>query len=150
MSHACFALAVVMAFVLQTKVSIFGISPALTVGLVYYFGINNNSAKGLLFGSMIGIVEDSIAGSMLGPNLLGKGMAGFFSSYMFGRLFRWTPMLGIIGLFMLTIMDGLAVFLSHIMFKAVHVPANKVIATLLIQGIINSVFGIFVRPKNAE
>lgn len=150
MRHACFSLAVIIAFVLQTKVSIFGVSPALTVALAYYFGINNSSAKGLLFGSMIGMVEDSIAGSMIGPNLLGKGMVGFLSPYMFGRLFRWTPLFGMIGLFMLTIMDGLAVFLSHIMFKAVHVPTNKVIAMLLIQGLINSVFGIFLRPKNAE
>ena len=135
---------------LQTKVSIFGIPPALTVALVYYFGINNSPAKGLLFGAMIGMVEDSIAGSMLGPNLLGKGMVGFFSSYMYGRLFRWTPLFGVIGLFMLTIMDGLAVLLSHIMFKAVHVPTNKVMAILLIQGLINSVFGIFLRPKNVE
>lgn len=150
MKTVCLLVAIIFSFIIQTRVSIFGISPALTVAVAYYLGVRNGPVKGIFLGSLIGMIEDSISAGILGPNLLGKGMAGYFSSFMSGSLFRWTPLLGVVGLFILTIMDGFAVFLSKAIYETMPASPSIAIITLLTQGLINSVMGIFLRPKNAD
>jgi cell shape-determining protein MreD len=149
----CIVLSLIIAFIIHSQVSVFGVPPNITAAVAYYLGINRGAGKGTFFGSLIGIIEDSVTGSMLGPNLLGKGMVGFFSSFMSGTsgtLFRWTPLLGMIGIFILTAMDGLAVLLSRLMFETTPASLSNAILTLSIQGSLNLVLGIFLRPKNVE
>jgi len=143
-------LCVILAFLLQTKVSIFGIYPDLTAAVAYYFGITGGSTRGVVFGSLIGAIEDSVGGSILGPNLLGKGLIGFFSSFMSGSLFRWTPFLGIVSLAILTFMDGSIILLSRAIFDEMPTSLSTGILALLVQGLINSVIGIFIRPSNVD
>jgi len=143
-------LCVMLAFLLQTKVSVLGISPDLTAAVAYYFGITGGSTKGVLFGSLIGAIEDSMGGSILGPNLLGKGLVGFFSSFMSGSLFRWTPLLGIVSLAILTLMDGCIILLSRAIFDAMPTSLSGGILALLVQGLFNGIIGIFIRPRNVD
>ena len=70
------------AFLLESRISIFGAQPDLAAAIAYYFGLKNGETKGLLFGSFIGLIGDSLSGGILGPNILGKGMVGFFSAFM--------------------------------------------------------------------
>ncbi|MFH1025304.1 MAG: rod shape-determining protein MreD, partial [Nitrospirota bacterium] len=77
---------VVMLFftlILQGSISIFDITPNFTAVLACYAGIKGREVKGMVFGSFIGIVEDSISGAFLGPNLLSKGLIGYLSSLMY-------------------------------------------------------------------
>ena len=143
-------LGVMLAFLLQIKISILGVSPDLTAAVAYYFGITGGSTKGVLFGSLIGAIEDSVGGSILGPNLLGKGLVGFFSSFMSGSPLRWTPFLGIVSLAILTLMDGSIILLSRAIFDAMPTSLSSGILTLLGQGLFNGVIGIFIRPKNVD
>ncbi|GAB4415992.1 MAG: hypothetical protein OHK0032_12130 [Thermodesulfovibrionales bacterium] len=150
MRVVCLISGFILLLVLQTKITIFGIAPDLTAAVAYYLGINNGSNRGALLGSIIGIIEDSIGGGMLGPNLLGKGMVGFFSSFVSGRPFRWTPLLGMVSIFILTIADSFVVYLSRVVFETTPAPLSAAIPALLIQGLINSTIGAFLRPKNAD
>ena len=150
MKHVWLLLGVFLAFVIQAKISIFGIPPDITVGLAYYLGLNSGATKGLLFGSFIGILEDSVAGTILGPNLLGKGMVGFCSSFLSGTLFRWTPLLGMVSLFLLTILDGVAVFLSRAIFETPPSTFSSGFFTILMQGFLNAIIGFMLRPKNVD
>lgn len=143
-------LGVMLAFLLQIKISILGISPDLTAAVAYYFGITGGSTKGVLFGSLIGAIEDSVGGSILGPNLLGKGLVGFFSSFMSGSPLRWTPLLGIVSLAILTLMDGSIILLSRAIFDAMPTSLSSGILTLLGQGLFNGVIAIFIRPRNVD
>ena len=143
-------LCVLLAFLLQTKVSVLGVSPDLTAAVAYYFGITGGAAKGVLFGSLVGAIEDSVGGSILGPNLLGKGMVGFLSSFMSGSLFRWTPFLGMVSLAILTLMDGGIILLSRAIFDAMPTSLSSGIFALLMRGLFNSVIGIFIRPRNVD
>ncbi len=145
-----FLLGIFIAFVFQAKISLFGVSPDLTAVMAYYFGIKGGATKGILLGSFIGIIEDSVAGAMLGPNLLGKGMVGFFGSFMSGSLFRWTPLLGMISLFLLTIIDGVSVFLSKAIFETTPAPLSTAIFTLMAQGLLNLIMSIFIKPENVD
>lgn len=143
-------LCVILAFLLQIKISILGVSPDLTAAVAYYFGITGGSTKGVLFGSFIGAIEDSVGGSILGPNLLGKGLVGFFSSFMSGSPLRWTPLLGIVSLAILTLMDGSIILLSRAIFDAMPTSLSSGFFALLIQGLFNGVISIFIRPKNVD
>lgn len=143
-------LGVVLAFLLQTRISIFGVSPDLTAVVAYYFGITGGSTKGVIFGSLIGVIEDSVGGTILGPNLLGKGMVGFFSSFMSGSLFRWTPFLGAASLVILTLMDGSIILLSRAIFDAMPTSLSNGMFAFFVQGLFNGIIGIFVRPRNVD
>lgn len=142
--------AAALAFVMQTKISFFGVSPDLTAAVAYYIGIKGGAAKGIIFGSLIGLVEDSISGNLLGPNLLGKGIVGFSSSFNSGSLLRWTPLLGAISIFTLTVLDGFVILSSRGIFGSAPTSVSAGAFVLFIQGLINLPFGIFVKPENVE
>ncbi len=139
-----------LAFVVQSKISIIGIPPAFTVIAPYYIGLTRGWKKGILGGSVVGIIEDSLSGNILGPHLLGKGIVGFLSSFLSGSLFRWTPLLGLLGLFSLTILDGFSVFVTKAIFNIQFIPASRLISTLLFQGLLNCIAGTVLRSKDAE
>lgn len=141
---------ILISLILQSKVAIFGVSPNLTALITYYYGISNGTTKGLLAGSFIGLLEDSAGGGIIGPNILGKGMVGFFSSFISIGLLRWTPYIGALAIFVLTAIDGLAVFISKTIFGTAPASLVRLAATILISGLLNSAAGAFARPKNAD
>lgn len=150
MRAACILIAVVLSLVFQTRLSFFGVSPALTIAVVYYLGVRYGSLKGILLGSLIGLIEDSISGNILGPNLLANGLVGYSSSFISLSLFRWTPLLGMTGIFVLTIIDSLGVLLFKAIYETAPAVFHGTIPVILFRGLMNSIFGIFIKPKNAD
>ncbi len=146
------ALAVVyLALFLQGTISVLGISPNLTALLAFYAGMRYGQTSGLLAGIAIGALEDWISSSIIGPNLLGKGMIGYFSSFFVsGGLLRWTPILGIIVAFILTSVDNFVVFMSNSMFYRVPALPATALFVAFLQSILNAPAGIFIRPKNVD
>lgn len=141
---------VIAAFIIQSRVAVVGVAPALTAAAAYYFGITRGASKGILAGSFIGMIEDSIGGHILGPNLLGKGLVGFFSSLSSGSLFRWTPLLGMISIFVLTIVDGIIVLLARAIFETAPASFSHGAFALFLQALFNIVIGVLIRPKNVD
>ncbi|MFH1014807.1 MAG: rod shape-determining protein MreD [Nitrospirota bacterium] len=138
------------AFLLESRISIFGAQPDLAAAIAYYFGLKNGETKGMLFGSFIGLIGDSLSGGILGPNILGKGMVGFLSAFMSGNFFRWTPVLGVIGISLLTALNGIIVFLSKTLFEHMPTSIPSAISIIFTAALINSLFGIFMRPQNEQ
>jgi len=145
-----FFFSIIAALIAHSQISLWGVAPNFTIVVAYAAGIYSGSTKGILLGSMVGILEDSVSGNILGPNLLGKGMAGFFASFSSGSLFRWTPLLGMLSLFALTLMDGAVVFLSRTIFEISPASLSRGVLAILMQGMLNAVIGIFVRPRNVD
>jgi rod shape-determining protein MreD len=145
-----FFLSIIAAFIVQSHISLWGVAPDLTLVVAYTVGIHSGSTKGILLGSVVGILEDSVSGNILGPNLLGKGMAGFLASFSSGSLLRWTPLLGVLSLFALTLVDGGVVFLTRTIFETSPASLSRGIFTVLMQGILNSAIGIFIRPHDVD
>ena len=137
-------------FFIEERISVFHVSANFITVLVFYAGITKGELGGMFLGSIIGFIEDSLSGGFLGPNLLSKGMVGYFSSFMSGSFFRWTPFLGAIGIGVLTIMDTSIVFITRSFFD--HTPTTIKAASFIIflQSIINIPFGLFIRPKNIQ
>lgn len=142
------------AFLLESRISIFGAQPDLAAAIAYYFGLKNGETKGLLFGSFIGLIGDSLSGGILGPNILGKGMVGFLSAFMSsasgGSFFRWTPVLGVIGISLLTAVNGIIVFLSKTIFEHMPTSIPSAMSIIFTAALINSLLGIFMRPQNEQ
>ncbi len=151
MNYLLWALAFFMAFLLQTKISILSVAPNITVLLAYYAGIKYGQNKGVLFGLLIGAIQDSLSSPILGPNMLGKGLVGFSASFFIsGGIFVWTPLLGIIGIALLTFVDNAAVFLSLSIFdKPPTNPATTLFITIM-QALLNSAAGMFIKPAHAD
>ncbi|HET6515631.1 MAG TPA: rod shape-determining protein MreD [Thermodesulfovibrionales bacterium] len=150
MKTVCLIFTVLFSLLLQTKVSFFGVAPMLTIIIVYYGAMRSGTLKGVLLGSLIGIVEDSITGGILGPNLLGKGVAGYLSSLISGGIFRWTPLLGMLAVFTVTLTDGLLVFLSKALYENLPAPPLRAVLSITLQAVMNMTAGIFIKPRNAE
>jgi rod shape-determining protein MreD len=103
---------------------------------------------GMFFGALIGLVEDITSGSLLGPNILSKGLIGYLSSSLYKRLFIWTPLIGAINIFSLTFLDCSIVFILRSVFDKVPVEIGAALFIIIIKSIVNAPLGIFIKPKD--
>ena len=137
-------------FIIQSSVSLFDVAPNLTVVLASYAGIRKKEVKGMFFAALIGMVEDSLSGAFLGPHLLSKGLIGYLSSFIYGKFFIWTPMLGIIAISVLTLIDGFVVFVLRSIFDKMPVSLGAAAFIIIIQLLFNAPLGILLRPKQQQ
>jgi rod shape-determining protein MreD len=146
-----FILLVALAFVIESKVRVLGIIRLnLTVVFVYYIGLRYGPTRGLFFGASLGIVADSLAGGIMGPNLLGKAAAGYLAAFLKGGMFIWTPLLGFIGLLALTFLDGAVSFFSTQIFLDPPTAMSNALIMMFWQGAINSIAGLFIKPRHED
>ncbi len=150
MTYILWIVIILFTFFIEERISIFHVAPNFTVLLVYYVGIRRGGTEGLFFGSIIGAIQDSISSAFLGPNLLSKGIVGYFSSFMSGSFFRWTPLLGAIGIGVLTIVDDTVVFATRSFFDRMPTGIKAAAFKIIIQSLINVPLGLFLRPKNIQ
>ena len=150
MIYLLWAAIIFLTLIIQGSVSLFDVTPNLTVVLACYAGIRKREVKGMFFGSLIGIIEDSLSGAFLGPNLLSKSLVGYLSSFIYSRFFIWTPLLGIISISVLTLIDSSVVFMSRSIFNKMPVSIGAAVFVIAIQSLSNAPLGIFLRPKNIQ
>lgn len=151
MKYLYWAISIFLSLFLQGKVSILGVSPDLTALLAYYAGIRYGETKGLLLGGFIGALQDSISLSILGPNLLAKGIIGFSASFFIsGGFFRWTPLFGIIAISLFTFVDNSIVFLSKSLFDKAPAALSTALFVSVMQSLLNAPAGMFIRPKHVD
>ena len=151
MRYLVWAAAVLLAFVVDAKVSVLAIAPNLTALLAYYAGIMYGETKGLVAGLIIGGIEDTLSSSIIGPNMLGKGLVGLCSSFFLsGGFFVWTPLLGILGVALLTLIDSFAAYLSLGIFDTLPTNPSTALLTTIMQSLLNAAAGMFIRPPHAD
>lgn len=148
MAYILWPAIVLLTIIIQARVSLFDVQPSFTSALAYYAGIRKGELRGIFFGSLIGTIEDSLSATFLGPNLLSKGLVGYFSSFIYSGFFRWTPFLGIIAILFLTAMDSTVVFVLRSIFDKTPVDIKVAVFVVTIQSIINAPLGIFLKPRN--
>ncbi len=139
---------VFIAFILESRISVFGVQPNFSAALAYYFGLRYGANRGLFWGAAIGIIGDSLAGNMIGPNMLGKATAGFLAAFASGTVFRWTPFSGMIYIFLLSTLDGIIVASSLSIFSNMTISVSSAVLKILVSSVLNSFLGIFMKPKD--
>lgn len=135
-----------LCFVLEARLDVFGIRPNLTLLPVYYVGLRKGPVKGAFFGILVGAIADSLAGNLLGPNMLSKGSAGILATVITGGFLRWTPLMGVIWIFTVTWADGILSYVSLSVFAEAPTSISLGITTLFVQASINAVAGYFIKP----
>ncbi len=148
-------------FLLQTQFSFFNGSLNLTVTLVYLFGLTtlqNISARDysgskadlecVAFGAAVGLAEDILSGSIIGPGILGKGLVGFLTPVIFTSvIFRWTPLWGGIIIVIFTVLDGIIMCSSRALFTGISLSSSTLVQVLVIQSAMNIPFGVILKPE---
>jgi rod shape-determining protein MreD len=135
-------------FGIQGSISLFDITPNFTVILACYAGIREGEVKGLFFGSLIGIIEDSLSGNLLGPNLLSKGLTGYLAAFLYGKIFVWTPVLGILTIMVFTAVDSFVVFTARSVFGTMPSGISTAAFIIAMQSIINAPLGIVLKKRS--
>jgi len=154
----CFAAVILL---LQTKLALFDCPLNLTVALVYVFGIKTAShqpaasgsddvtpeIRSTLFGAAIGLIEDAMIGSLIGPNLLSKGLVGLMSSIVYRDIFfQWESVLGGVVLTVLTLLDGIIVIAARQLFSNMAIGGAAAVELVIIQAIMNIPLGLVLNP----
>ncbi len=150
MIYVIWAIIILLAFLVQGSVSFMHIKLNLTALLVCYMGLKKGETPGMFFGAFIGLIEDSLSGVLLGPNILSKGLIGYLSSSLYSRLFIWTPLLGVINIFSLTFLDSSLVFMLRSAFDKIPVNLGSALLIIVIQSVVNAPIGIFLKPKDVS
>jgi len=150
MIYVIWAIIVLLAFLVQGSISFMHIKPNLTALLVCSMGLKRGEIPGMFFGTFVGLIEDSLSGFLLGPNMLSKGLIGYLSSSLYSRLFIWTPLLGVINIFSLTFLDSSLVFMLRSIFDKIPVTVGSALFIIMIQSIVNAPAGIFLKPKDVS
>lgn len=165
MTLAVWIIAAILALLLQPKLSPFESPLNLSVAVVYAFGIKNaiqhSSATGsadvsaeikaTFFGAAVGLIEDGMTGSVIGPNVLSKGLTGFISSFVFRDIFfLWESSLGGIVLCLLTMADGIVDVGARLLFSNTVIGGRAVVELIMIQAIMNIPIGLLVKPGHKD
>jgi rod shape-determining protein MreD len=148
MIYVLWAAIILLTVLVQGSVSLIHIKLNLTVILVCYIGMKRGEIPGMFFGALIGLIEDIISGSLLGPNILSKGLIGYLSSSLYRKLFIWTPLIGAINIFSLTFLDCSIVFILRSIFDKIPVDIGAALFIIMVQSLVNAPLGIFIKPKD--
>jgi len=80
------AFIIILLFVFQSTLlhccTVFGVRPDLILILATFIGVRFGKTKGATLGFFLGLIQDCLSGTFLGPNAFSKGVVG----YIFGNL----------------------------------------------------------------
>ncbi len=144
-----FVLMTIACFVLESNLEVLGMRPNLTVIPVYYVGLRHGPLRGVLFGALVGAIVDGLSGNILGPSLLSKGAAALIASAATGGFLNWTPVLGIIWMFVVTCADGALSYTAMTVFAEAPTTFSNATLLSISQGLVNSIAGFYARPRDA-
>ena len=150
MKNTLFISLALISIIIETKLSIFGIHPNLSVLVVYYFALRHNETKSMFFGALTGALSDGISGQILGPGLLAKGIVGFLSPHIRMGFFTWTPALGFLTAFTMTLIDGAVSLSSLMVFSGISPALPDAALALLLQALFNGSAGAFIKIDNED
>jgi rod shape-determining protein MreD len=139
-----------VAFLLQSIITIGDLKLNITVLLVYYFGFKGGESRGAAVGLPVGFVEDILSGTLIGPGMLGKGLVGVLSTFVSSGILIWTPLLGVVSVFILTFIDEAAVYASLSIFTEPPSSLQEFISVALLKSLSVSAAGAFIRPDYAK
>ncbi|HEB75722.1 MAG TPA: rod shape-determining protein MreD [Nitrospirae bacterium] len=132
-------------FLLQSVISVGPMKLNLTLLLVYYAGLRRGELAGVAIGIPVGFLEDALSGGLIGPGMLGKGLVGILPAYLSEGFFIWTPILGMLAVFTLTVIDETVVYTSLALFSQRPAPVLDFLALTLLKASINAPFGWLLR-----
>ncbi|HHN65531.1 MAG TPA: rod shape-determining protein MreD [Nitrospirae bacterium] len=131
--------------VIQSLLTVTSFKLNLAILPVFYLGFKKGDLAGFSSGIGAGLLEDILSGSIIGPSTLSKGMIGLFSHLLYEKFFVWTYLLGIVSVFLITIVDELIIYASMTIFSHQPLPFSSFATASLIKALVNSPFGGIIK-----
>lgn len=152
-------------FIVQTQITILDNPLNITTALVFAYGIRNitknphvkgywsgkGEIKSVLFGGIIGAIEDGLSNSIIGPSILSKALIGFASTYVFSDIFfKWTYITGASVLALLTIFDNIVIVSLRLLMTEISINSLILYEMVLIQVAVNFVIAFFINFRRED
>lgn len=118
--------------------SIKGAVPDLLLIVVIFFSLLNSRKQSPVYGFCCGLLEDVYMGRFIGLNAVSKAITAFFLSRLQQNVFKENILVGMIAVFVGTIINlGLVLLLSLFKFNAIHWD-DSLFITILFQTLYNT------------
>src|SRR4030095_13552066 len=106
---------VVMQGVLSFRFKVFGYFDLPLICCIYYGFTLGNPIASIVIGSSLGLMQDSLSGTVLGANGLSKTLLGFFAATAVSKFAVDQPVTRVFALFLFSIGDDLLVTILGLM-----------------------------------
>src|SRR5215469_12950917 len=134
---------VVMQGILSFKFRVFGYFDLPLICSVYYGFTLGNPIASIVIGSLLGLMQDSLSGAVLGANGLSKTLIGFFAATAGSKFVVDQPIARIFALFLFSIGDGILVtILSLMVTRGPSSPTYIGASRWLLSATLNTLLGL--------
>jgi rod shape-determining protein MreD len=134
---------VVVQGILSFRFKVFGYFDLPLVCSVYYGFTLGNPIASIVVGSLLGLMQDSLSGAVLGSNGLSKTLIGFFAASAVSKFNVDQPITRAVALFLFTLGDGLLVRILGLMVESVSSAAYSCpIGPWLLSATFNTLLGL--------
>src|SRR5262247_3330508 len=106
---------VVIQGILSFKFKVFGYFDLPLICCIYYGFTLGNPIASIVIGSALGLMQDSLSGSVLGANGLSKTLVGFCAATAGSKFAVDSPIARVFALFLFSIGDGVLVTILSLM-----------------------------------
>jgi len=139
-----FMAAAVLEVSLGGMASIYGIKPGLILISVYALSVTGTEGKGLMYGALGGFIEDCLSGGFNGLFLSGYAIVGFLAGKAGKRLFNIGESANFIGIFVLSLVQGVYTALMMSAFIGGYDVVNASLRFALPQAFYNAMAGALI------
>jgi rod shape-determining protein MreD len=122
-----------------------GVKPDSTLILVFFYSLRYGQTKGVLFGALSGLLVDISSGFIIGPHMMSKVFAGYFSASIRQKMFWWNIIINTLMVVILSFIDILLIYICLETFADVSF-ANRAIVSPIKQVIFTTAISIVVYP----
>lgn len=130
-----------LAIFLQSTVFSFytinGALPDIVLVTVVCYSILNGARKGAVYGFLCGLLEDLYMGRFIGINALSKSLTAYIIGSLQGNVFRENLMVGVLGVFIATLINSGFLFLLSLLSMEVFHFDTSILSNILYQNIYN-------------
>ena len=143
-----FTLLLVILFSIQSTFlelfSLGGVVPDLALIFVVYCGIHFQKNGGIKMGVLVGLIQDSLSGRLLGINTLSKGLIGLFFSALKDKILVDGILPISYFLFVASLIDTIIYFTTTISLMGAQTQIDSLLYYVTFFGVYNAVVGLFL------
>jgi rod shape-determining protein MreD len=134
---------VVIQGILAFKFRVFGYFDLPLICCVYYGFTLGNPIASILIGSSLGLMQDSLSGTVLGANGLSKTLIGFFAATAVSKFAVDQPITRVFALFLFSIGDDLLVTILGLMVSSTSTATySGLVAGWIVSAAFNTLLGL--------
>ena len=132
-------LAIFLQSTLFASYSIKGVVPDMVLVFVIFYALLNGAEKGARYGLICGLLEDLYTGRFIGMNALSKAATAYIIGKLQGRVFAENVAVGIIGVFLGSLLNACLLFILAFAYFAVFNIDRSLFINIIYQSFYNVV-----------